>query len=104
MASMPPFLLLIQRLAGLRGAIASLPGWAKAILAIVSLPGLLLLALSLVAVAVSILALLLLTVPVYRLLQMFGAGGQRGETDGMAGDQEVDVRPTRRHVEVKIID
>ena len=46
----------------------SLPAWARTILLIVALPGILAVALSVLAFLVSLLALLVLTVPVYRLL------------------------------------
>jgi hypothetical protein len=56
-----------------RGQIGGLPSWARTIVGIVALPGLVLLALSIVAVVVIVLALLLLTVPVYTLLRRLTA-------------------------------
>jgi hypothetical protein len=53
----------------MRGHIVGLPQWARVLVAIAALPGLVLLVLSTVAFAVSLLALLLLTVPVYVLLR-----------------------------------
>ena len=57
----------IGRVGRLRQLI-SLPAWARTILMIVALPGILAVALSVLAFLVSLLALLVLTVPVYRLL------------------------------------
>jgi hypothetical protein len=58
-----------SRFQGLRGQIIGLPGWARGLIFIAALPGVLLIALSLLALLVSILALLLLTVPLYRALK-----------------------------------
>lgn len=57
----------IGRVGRLRQFIA-LPAWARMVLMIVALPGILAVALSVLAFLVSLLALLVLTVPVYRLL------------------------------------
>ncbi len=52
-----------------RGGWTSLPPWARQVVVLFAIPGLVLVALSILALGVSILALLLLTVPAYRLLQ-----------------------------------
>ncbi len=80
-----------------------LPGWARAIIGILAIPGVLLLALSILAVIVSILALLLLTVPVYRLLSAVllptpVSPGVNQQPDFMSAN------PNRRHVDVKIVE
>lgn len=49
--------------------VSAMPIWARAILLIPLLPGILLVSLSLLAVIVSLIALLLLTAPVYLLLK-----------------------------------
>ena len=54
---------------GFRGRLTGLPQWARAIVAIFAVPGILLAGLSLLGFLVSILALLILTVPVYLLLK-----------------------------------
>src|SRR5215207_8562828 len=54
---------------GFRGRLTGLPQWARVIVGIFAIPGLLLAGLSLLAFLVSILALLILTVPVYLLLK-----------------------------------
>jgi hypothetical protein len=58
-----------------RGALGNLPGWARLILFILALPGILGLLLSALALCVSLAALFLLTVPVYRLLNVLVGGG-----------------------------
>lgn len=59
-----------------RGALGNLPGWARLILFVFALPGILGLLLSALAICVSLAALFLLTVPVYRLLAAV-TGGRR---------------------------
>jgi hypothetical protein len=54
---------------GLPNRFRTLPGWARFIVGIAALPGLILACLSILAFGISILALLLLTVPVYSALQ-----------------------------------
>jgi hypothetical protein len=56
------------RFQDLRGNLGGLPQWARALVAIAALPGIILVVLSILAFVVSLLALLILTVPVYRLL------------------------------------
>ena len=51
----------------LRGSLGGLPPWARTIVGIAAIPGLVLLGLSILAIIVSLLALLLLTLPVYSL-------------------------------------
>src|SRR6059058_6071744 len=53
---------------GFRGRMTQLPAWARLLLTLVAIPGILLIALSILAFLVSLLALLLLTVPLYRFL------------------------------------
>ena len=98
-----------------RGTLIGLPGWARAILVVAALPGLIALSLSLLAVLVSLSALLLLTVPTYRLLWTVtggrhsnDGGGQVSETFDPAvamGFPGVgDPLSGRRHVDVKIVE
>jgi hypothetical protein len=82
-----------------RSRVSRFPSWARLILLIFALPGILAAALSILALIVSILALLLLTSPVYRLLAwLSGSGAPRMEP--------VDEQPppARRHVDVTIIE
>src|SRR2546423_13387784 len=53
---------------GFRGRLIQLPAWARLLLMLAALPGIVLVALSILAFLVSLLALLLLTVPLFRLL------------------------------------
>jgi uncharacterized protein (DUF58 family) len=53
---------------GFRGRMTQLPAWARLLITLVALPGIVLIALSILAFLVSLLALLLLTVPLYRFL------------------------------------
>jgi hypothetical protein len=67
-------------LQGVRTRLTGLPGWARLMLFIASLPGIALIALSILAFLVSLAALLLLTVPLYRLLKLVtGTGRDAGE-------------------------
>jgi hypothetical protein len=59
----------VGRVQGFRGQLSGLPQWARVIVGIFAVPGVVLAALSLLGFLVSILALLLLTVPVYALLK-----------------------------------
>ena len=59
-----------SRFQGVRGRLTGLPAWARFLIFLASLPGVVLVALSILAFLVSLLALLLLTVPLYRLLKL----------------------------------
>ena len=97
------------RLQGMRGQVLGLPGWARGLIFIAALPGIALIALSVLALLVSILALLLLTVPLYRVLQALV-----GTTTAAAGQQAVEspafgfpgelTSPGRKKVDVTIIE
>ena len=75
------------RFQGFRGQIGGLPQWARTVVGIFAVPGLVLMGLSLLAFLVSLLALLLLTVPVYSLLRRLTAGtsGTGGPIDSPIG-------------------
>lgn len=68
-----------------RGSFGGLPSWARTIVFLAALPGIILIALSFLALLVSILALLLLAVPVYRILRGLTATGAITAGDGAAG-------------------
>ena len=93
-----------------KGRVTGLPFFARLILTIFALPGLILLGLSIVAFVVSLFALLLLTVPVYRLLSALflpQVQSQQGAWDAPEGPEftsPVSPSPGRRHVEVKIVE
>ena len=69
---------------GFRGRVTQLPAWARLLLMLAAIPGILLIALSILAFLVSLLALFLLTVPVYRLVRWITAGRQRSSGVGQA--------------------
>ncbi len=75
----------VGRVNGLRGSFGGLPPWARTIVGIFAIPGLVLMVLSIALFVVSILALLLLTLPVYSLL---------GRLTGAAGGRSVGMMPT----------
>jgi hypothetical protein len=105
------------RFQGVKGRVTGLPLFARSLLVILAIPGLILLGVSIVAFVVSVLALLLLTVPVYRLLSALflpRVKQQQGAWDAAPFDGAQDgpefVNPVspgsagRRHVEVKIVE
>ena len=119
---------------GFKSRTQQLPAWARFMLVIAAIPGVLLISLSLLALVVSILDLLLLTVPTLRIVtllsgnkgrqtvQRAGTGGYGPIPDGMEEvveqqshenghattvvDSPVDgePRPARRQIEVKIVE
>lgn len=97
-----------SRFSALRGGYAGLPSWARLLVAIMAVPGIVLILLSIIALLVSIAALLLLTVPVYRLVQW--ACGSRSTYPNhapMAADvsaQAVSPQAPRHRVDVTIIE
>src|SRR2546423_11456004 len=97
------FLQYFGRFQSLRGRVGTLPAWARLLLGILSVPGVILLSLSILAVIVSILALLLLTVPVYRILSAILL--PRPVSPEVNQQNEfVTVNPNRRHVDVRIVE
>jgi len=88
-----------------RGRVTGLPSWARGILFIVALPGILLAILSILLLLVSILALLLLTAPAYWVLRSLvssAAPEEQGaivvESPGMAAE------PGRKRVEATVVE
>ena len=67
---MPRVVEYYTRFQGVRSRLTGLPAWARFLIFLASLPGVVLIALSILAFLVSLLALLLLTVPLYRLLKL----------------------------------
>lgn len=89
-----------------QGNLFGLPVWARAIVLLFALPGIVLMALSVLAFFVSLSALLLLTVPVYRALQALNGLG-RGRTDEEVAFNVSDVvvsQTPRRQVDVRIVE
>src|SRR5690606_406204 len=81
-----------------RGGFARLPGWARAVMVVLALPGVLLVLLSLLALGVSIAALSLLTLPAYRLLSAV-TGGRASSADRASADPDDDVERRPRFVD-----
>jgi hypothetical protein len=101
------------RFESFRGSFSTLPSWARALLFLAALPGILLGALSLLALAVSILTLFLLAVPVYRVLQVLTGAGrapvvmpEAQPTAPATSAEVVDVPPPgrRRQIDVRIVE
>ena len=101
------------RFQGMRGQLISLPGWARFLIFIAALPGIVLITLSILALLVSILALLLLAVPVYRVLKALvgiPVPQQQQPTSpsdffgGFAAGEDLNPSPGRKKVDVTIIE
>ena len=73
---MPDVFQYYGRFQSVRGQFGSLPPWARSVVSLFAIPGILLIGLSIVLLLVSILALFLLTAPVYRLLQVMTGSGR----------------------------
>jgi hypothetical protein len=102
MGRMVEFHQYVGRARGIGAQLGGLPHWARLIVGIAAIPGVVLVLLSILAFAVSLLALLLLTVPVYALLKrltMVGGGSP-------AQDQWVRNEPSPgvKHVEATIVE
>jgi hypothetical protein len=93
------------RFQGFRGRLTALPAWARLLLGIVALPGILLALLSIAAFLVSLLALLVLALPVYRLVSWAtGAANPADQPSAISADFAAPAFSGRRHVEVTVID
>lgn len=99
----------------LRGSVGQLPSWARLLVGLAAVPGLMLVGLSILAFGVSILALLVLTMPVYRLVCMLtgvrqdvssGAGPvvQTVEAVEVETESVVSSPQVRRQIDVKIVE
>ncbi len=88
---------------GVRSGFAQLPSWARFLVGLAALPGIVLAVLSFIGLGVSIIALLLLTVPVYRLLRLvcFFRPNEQDVTVTTLHDVE---SPGRRQVDAKEIE
>src|SRR5689334_15044791 len=86
---------------GVRSQLVGLPSWARGMVFIAAIPGILLLVLSIVGVLVSLSALFLLTVPIYGLLRAVTA---RPSELPAVGEVVGSPESGRRHVDVKIIE
>jgi len=94
------------RFQGARSSVLGLPAWARAVLTIVAVPGIVAVALSFVAIIVSLLALLAVTVPVYGLLRAMTGGGRSDGSDAQEsyfGSDNV-LPGAAKHVEATVRD
>ena len=90
---------------GFRGRVIQLPAWARLLLMLAALPGIVLVALSILAFLVSVLALLLLAVPAYRVMKaVTGAGHEDASTGGVIVEGGAYDSPGRKRVEATVID
>jgi hypothetical protein len=80
---MPEFVHYYGQFNDLRGNFGVLPTWARTVVGIFAVPGMILLGLSILAVVVSLLALLLLTLPIYSLLQRLTWRSPPMESEGV---------------------
>lgn len=90
----------------LRGNFSTLPSWARGVVMLFAIPGLVLILLSILCFIVSLALLFLLTVPVYRLMQGLTRFGRRRTDEEMAfnvSDVVVTDAP-RRHIDVRIVE
>jgi hypothetical protein len=92
------------RFQGVRGRLTGLPGWARFLLFLASLPGILLISLSILAFGVSLLALLLLTVPLYRLLRLVTGTDERSTRPAASASAGDFGSPGRKRVEATVVD
>ena len=95
-----------NRFQDVRSGFGGLPSWARGVVFLAALPGVILIALSILAVLVSLLALLLLAVPAYRLMKALAARGEPELTPGgVIVEQGPDYgSPGRKRVDATIID
>ena len=92
----------INAFGNVRSGFASLPPWARSLVVLAAIPGIVLLVLSGLLVAVSIATLLLLTVPVYRLLRLVCFSRPEAQQD--VSVQDMSPSPGRRQVDAKVIE
>jgi hypothetical protein len=85
-----------------RGRVTGLPSWARGVLYIVALPGILLLVLSILLLLVSILALLLLTAPAYWVLRTWVGNTARADQGAIVIEPGA-VEPGRKRVEATVV-
>lgn len=99
-----------SRYTTVRGNFSGLPGWARLLVGVAAIPGVLLIGLSILALLVSMAALLLLTVPVYRIVQWMSGGRRMADqtvtvSTGATYAPKIDPsHKPRRHVDVTIIE
>ena len=98
----PQFFQYYNRVQTVRGSFGTLPPWARSIVLIFALPGIVLASLSLILFLISISVLLLLTVPVYRAMQ--AVAGRAGSDDRLISVPDGDASPGAKPVQVRIVE
>ena len=94
-----------SRVRGIRGGFIGLPSWARLIVGVFALPGILLIGLSLLLFLVSIFALLLLTVPIFRVLTAVTGGRTRAvESNPIESLFNPDPSPGSKRVDVRVVE
>jgi hypothetical protein len=73
-----------------RGALGNMPSWARLLLLVFAIPGIVGIVLSILAFCVSMAALLLLATPVFRLLRWMGVVGQTVSGPDMKATEFID--------------
>jgi len=94
----------INTFGSVRSGFGSLPSWGRLIVIVAAIPGLALMLLSVLILIVSIIALLLLTVPVYRLMQLVSFSGYSVQRRDDSVQVEMPASPGRRQVDAKVIE
>ena len=94
----------INTFGSVRSGFGSLPSWARLVVITAAVPGLTLMLLSVLVLIVSIIALLLLTVPVYRLMQLVSFSGTMAQRQDESVSVEMSPSPGRRQVDAKVIE
>jgi hypothetical protein len=93
----------VNQAQGLRSGFGQLPSWARSLVFLAALPGIVIAVLSFIGLGVSIVALLLLTVPVYRLLRLVCFS--RPSEQDVSVQEMYDVEsPGRRQIDAKVIE
>lgn len=80
----------VGRMNGFRAGVLAWPKWARVLLMVPMIPGILLLALSILLIGVSLAALFLLTAPVYLLMARVFDERKQGESYRSPGSKRVD--------------
>lgn len=95
-----------NRFQGVRTNLGGLPSWARGVVLLAAIPGLVLISLSILAFLVSIAALLLLAVPAYRLMKVLtGAATQEPSASGVIIERGGSYDSAgRKRVEATVID
>ena len=83
-------------------AVTGLPGWARAVVMVLAIPGLILSALSLVALMASMATVLLLTVPTYAILRRLVGLFSNNAGPTQSAEQQTP-RPSRR-IETTVVE